>query len=74
VTAIGTERRYHAGARVRVVDGAHAGRCGVLLTSGEPAAEIVHVELDGSAERQRGAFVRIRLGALVPLAPEVAHA
>lgn len=70
MSAVGSVPRYYAGARVRVVEGAHAGRLGTLLTGGELAADIVHVEIDGDST-PRGVFVRIRLGALVL---EVVHA
>lgn len=66
MTATGADRRFYAGARVRIVDGAHSGRVGRLLTAGQLGADLVHIELDSTAPHPRGAFVRIRLQHVVP--------
>ena len=63
MTAVGSDRRYHAGARVRVTTGAHAGRTGTLLAPAGMPADIARVELDApGAPHDR--YVRIRRYAL----------
>lgn len=63
MTAVGSGHRFHAGARVRVTTGAHAGRTGTLLAPADTPADIARIELDApSAPHDR--YVRIRRYAL----------
>lgn len=60
MTAIGTDRRWHAGARVRVTQGAHAGRVGTLLAQADTPADITRVQLDIPRQGPGDHYVRIR--------------